>query len=67
MTKQNIIPALPEVILEQTEGFLQKGFKWKNIPMLSVITGVNGSGKTQLLEWIYNVRFNQNGYNCHIH
>ena len=29
---------------------LQEGFEWKNIPPFAVITGVNGVGKTQLLE-----------------
>lgn len=28
-------------------------FSWPNIPMLSVITGVNGSGKTKFLELMY--------------
>jgi len=31
---------------------LQDGFEWKDIPAFAVITGVNGVGKTQLLEVI---------------
>ena len=31
---------------------LQQGFEWNNIPSFAVITGVNGVGKTQLLEAI---------------
>lgn len=31
---------------------LQEGFEWKDIPPFAVITGVNGVGKTQLLEVI---------------
>lgn len=31
---------------------LQEGFEWKDIPSFSVITGVNGVGKSQLLEVI---------------
>lgn len=31
---------------------LQEGFEWNNIPSFAVITGVNGVGKTQLLEVI---------------
>lgn len=31
---------------------LQDGFEWKDIPSFAVITGVNGVGKTQLLEAI---------------
>ena len=31
---------------------LQDGFEWKDIPPFAVITGVNGVGKTQLLEVI---------------
>lgn len=31
---------------------LQEGFEWKDIPPFAVVTGVNGVGKTQLLEAI---------------
>ena len=31
---------------------LQEGFEWNNIPPFAVITGVNGVGKTQLLDVI---------------
>ncbi|MBF0649093.1 ATP-binding protein [Dysgonomonas sp. GY75] len=34
---------------------LQKGFKWENIPMFSIITGVNGVGKSHLLYFLYNL------------
>lgn len=30
------------------------GFTWENIPKLAIIAGINGSGKTRLLEAIYN-------------
>ncbi len=39
---------------------LQEGFVWSNIPPFAVITGVNGVGKTQLLEVI---RGRSNGTN----
>ena len=44
-----------EIEKEKSEGFFYKeGFKeWANIPKFAVITGVNGSGKTQLLKKIY--------------
>ena len=29
-------------------------FEWANVPMFTIITGTNGSGKTQLLELIFN-------------
>lgn len=32
---------------------LQEGFEWNNIPMFSVITGINGAGKTHLLKLLY--------------
>ena len=32
--------------------FFKNGFAWKEIPKFSVITGINGSGKTKLLEAI---------------
>jgi AAA15 family ATPase/GTPase len=32
--------------------------EWKDIPLLAVITGTNGSGKTQLLELIYDTIIN---------
>ena len=38
--------------LNQRYKSLQEGFEWKNIPPFAVITGVNGVGKTQLLEVI---------------
>ncbi|MEX2634630.1 MAG: ATP-binding protein [Balneolales bacterium] len=34
-------------------------FEWLNIPMFSVITGPNGTGKSQLLELIYNTIINK--------
>lgn len=38
--------------LNQRYKSLQQGFEWNNIPAFAVITGVNGIGKTQLLEVI---------------
>ena len=38
--------------LDQTYKSLQEGFEWNDIPPFAVITGVNGVGKTQLLEVI---------------
>lgn len=32
---------------------LQEGFEWNEIPMFSVITGINGAGKTHLLKLFY--------------
>jgi hypothetical protein len=34
--------------------YLPNGFTWSNIPMLSVITGINGIGKTAVLHMILN-------------
>lgn len=43
-------------IPNNAEGFFKgKEFKWSNIPQLAVITGINGSGKTQLLASIFAV------------
>lgn len=39
---------------------LQEGFEWNDIPSFAVITGVNGVGKTQLLEVIKGWRNNSN-------
>lgn len=36
---------------------IQAGFEWNNIPNLSIITGVNGVGKTQLLQILKGERF----------
>ena len=36
-------------------------FTWNDIPNFVVITGVNGTGKSQLLELIYNTTINQIG------
>ena len=33
---------------------IQKDFEWKDVPMFSIITGVNGAGKTHLLELLGN-------------
>lgn len=38
--------------LNQRYKSLQQGFEWNDIPAFAVITGVNGVGKTQLLEVI---------------
>lgn len=52
--------------INQKHGFLKAGFEWGNdaipIPKLSVITGVNGSGKTKLLEAINGKITNLNGF-----
>lgn len=34
---------------------LQRGFKWENISSLSIITGINGAGKTHLIELLNNL------------
>ncbi len=54
--------------LNQRYKSLQEGFEWKNIPPLAVITGVNGVGKTQLLEVIKgrSVRADNRGRTIHI-
>ena len=36
--------------LNQRYKSLQEGFEWNDIPPFAVITGVNGVGKTQLLD-----------------
>ena len=47
-------------ITEQEGFFSKKDFKWSDISDFSVIAGVNGSGKTKLLDWISKNRiFNQ--------
>lgn len=33
---------------------IQKGFEWKDIPPLAIVTGVNGAGKTHLLSILSN-------------
>lgn len=38
--------------LDQRYKSLQEGFEWNDIPPFAVITGINGVGKTQLLEVI---------------
>ncbi|QED23004.1 ATP-dependent nuclease [Candidatus Deianiraea vastatrix] len=47
--------------------FRNKNFIWKNIPTLAVITGLNGSGKSKLLRFIYEkyslAYHNNNKYN----
>lgn len=47
-----------------TEGYYKsiKPFEWLNVPPFSVITGINGSGKSQLLE-LLNYYYNQDKYN----
>ena len=45
---------MDRISLKLTERYksLQQGFEWNDIPSFAVITGVNGVGKTQLLEVI---------------
>ena len=45
---------MENISLKLTYGYksLQQGFEWNDIPAFAVITGVNGVGKTQLLEVI---------------
>lgn len=43
------------LVLHQRWLSLQEGFKWENIPMFSIITGVNGVGKSHLLYFLYNI------------
>lgn len=40
-------------ISDNDEFFKEKEFVWDDIPDFAVITGINGSGKTKLLEWIF--------------
>ena len=40
---------------ENTAFFTGKNFTWDNIPKFAVITGINGSGKTQLLNKIHEI------------
>ena len=39
-------------ISDNYEFFRGKNFVWNDIPDFAVITGINGSGKTKLLNWI---------------
>jgi hypothetical protein len=52
--------------MNQRYGFLKAGFEWGNgvisIPKFSVITGINGSGKTKLLEMINGKITNPGGF-----
>jgi ABC-type uncharacterized transport system ATPase component len=43
--------------------FIGKSFAWDNIPDFAVITGINGSGKTQLLKYIYSILQSNQGNN----
>lgn len=52
---------IKSITIDAQEGFFsKKDFKWLDISGFSVIAGVNGSGKTKLLDWISKNRiFNQ--------
>jgi len=40
-------------ISNETAGFFRdKEFQWNSIPEFAVITGINGSGKTKLLDYV---------------
>lgn len=43
--------------------FSGKNFKWANIPDFAIITGVNGSGKTQLLKYLHSILQSNQGSN----
>lgn len=57
MTKthnQNVKIPLPNFKLPiGTNSFFKNGIDWQNIPQLAVITGINGSGKTRLIDEIF--------------
>ncbi len=52
---------ISEIIIAEQDGFFfKKNFKWSDISNFSVIAGINGSGKTKLLNYISKRRdFNQ--------
>lgn len=46
---------IPEIMVTDSTGFFtNKDFAWSDIKPFSIITGINGSGKTQLLEYVAN-------------
>lgn len=47
------IPSI-EIPSDVSGFFNRKDFKWDCIKLFSVITGVNGSGKSQMLDWTWN-------------
>ncbi len=52
---------ITSITISEQEGFFsKKDFQWSDISNFSVIAGINGSGKTKLLDWISKNRsFNQ--------
>ena len=61
MTEDKIYLKKIEII--KNYKMLRQGLKWEEIPSFAVITGINGSGKSQLLELIANKIANPN--DCH--
>ena len=45
-------PILTSIELREGYKCFKKGFRWDNIPKFTILTGINGSGKTQLLRML---------------
>ena len=54
---------MDKISLKLNSGYksLQAGFEWNDIPRFAVITGINGVGKSQLLEVIKGLEQSKNG------
>ena len=57
---------LENINIDKTScSFFNNNFKWDNIPQFSVIGGINGSGKTKLLNNIFrHIEINNKKENC---
>lgn len=62
MTEDKIYLKKIEII--KNYKMLRQGLKWEEIPPFAVITGINGSGKSQLLELIANKIANPHNHSC---